>query len=183
MENDSNIKLDLRLLLPAGLLILETVAFIVLLVIGFEITPLMTFFFIIIGIFLSFQVSRQLALRVRVQKSLDRMKEGKKLIKEGHTFKAIKLWKELLSNLPKSEYKDVLDLLEETYGAQNMNAAVQQVKAIRSESLNFFEKTKNPQKATIHDRREWQTTALEIRKMIKALPTEPNQDLSESLNE
>jgi hypothetical protein len=64
-----------------------------------------------------------------------------------------------------------------------MNEAVQQVKAIRSESLNFFEMTRDPQKATAKDRKDWQARALELRKMIKALPTEAGQYLSESLED
>jgi len=88
-----------------------------------------------------------------------------------------------LLSLPRDKYLAVLDMLEETYGEENLTAGVQQIKAIRNESLNFFEMTKNPQRTTANDRKEWQTKALELRKMVKALPTEPDQGLSDALNE
>ena len=183
MVNNTKRKIDWLLILPAGLLLIEGIIVIVLLATGYEITQPMMFFFILLAAFLAFQVWRHLSTRIRVQKAVAKIDEGMALVDSGQPFEAIGLWKELLLSLPRDKYLDVLNMLENTYGEQNIYEAVQQVKAIRSESLNFFEITKNPQKATAKDRKDWQARALELRKMIKALPTEPGQDLSESLDE
>ena len=183
MVNNTKRKIDWLLILPAGLLLIEGIIVIVLLATGYEITQPMMFFFILLAAFLAFQVWRHLSTRIRVQKAVAKIDEGITLVDSGEPFEAIRLWKELLLSLPRDKYLDVLNKLEDTYGEQNINEAVQQVKSIRSESLNFFEMTKNPQKATAKDRKDWQARALELRKMIKALPTEPGQDLSESLDE
>jgi hypothetical protein len=183
MQNKKNKKIDWLLILPAGLLLIEAIIVVVLLATGYEITQPMMFFLILLAAFLAFQVWRHLSIRIRVQKAVAKIDEGKALIDSGQPVKAIRLWKELLLSLPRDKYLDVLNMLEDIYGEQKMNEAVQQVKAIRSESLNFFEMTKNSQKATTKDRKDWQARALKLRKMIKALPTEPGQDLSESLEE
>ena len=183
MAENKKRRIDWLLILPTGLLLIEGIIVVVLLATGYEINQTLMFFLILLAAFLIFQIWRHLSTRLRVQRSVARIDEGKELVDGGEPYKAISLWKELLLSLPRDKYLDVLNKLEETYGDQNMSAAVQQVKAIRSESLNFFEMTKNPQKATAKDRKDWQARAVELRKMIKALPTEPDQDLSESLDE
>jgi tetratricopeptide (TPR) repeat protein len=183
MQNKKNRKIDWLLILPAGLLLIEGISVVVLLATGYEITQPMMFFLLLLAAFLAFQVWQHLSVRIRVQKAVAKIDEGKVFIDSGQPFEAIGLWKELLLSLPRDKYLDVLNMLEDVYGEQNMNEAVQQVKAIRSESLNFFEMTRDPQKATAKDRKDWQARALELRKMIKALPTEAGQDLSESLED
>ena len=183
MKNRTNKKIDWVLILPASLLLIETIIVVVLLAAGYEINQLMMFIFILLAGFLAFQTWRQISLRLHVKKAVKKIDKGKKLVDLGRTFEAIDLWKNIIPSLPRDKYLDVLNLLEEAYQDQEMNAGVQQVKAIRSESLNFFQMTKDPRKATIKDRKDWQARALEIRKMINALPTEPGQDLSESLDE
>lgn len=174
---------DWLLILPASLLLIEGIIVVVLLASGYEINQPMMFFLILITIFLAFQVWRHLLTRLRVKRAIGKIDDGKALVESGQPFKAIKIWKEVLLSLPRDKYLDVLSMLEETYANQNINEAVQQVKAIRSESLNFFEMTRTPKKATANDRKNWKARALELRKMINALPTKPDQDLSESLNE
>ena len=183
MTNNKKRRINWPLILPAGLLLIESIIVVVLLATGYEIDPLMMFFFILLAAFLAFQISRQLLTRIHVRRAVGKIDDAKALINNGQPYKAISLLKELLLRLPRDKYLDVLTILEEAYADQNMNNAVQQIKAICSESLNFFEMTKNPQKATAKDRKDWQARALGLRKMIKALPTEPDQDLSESLNE
>lgn len=183
MVNNTKRKIDWLLILPASLLIIESIIVVVLLAVGYEITQPIMFFFILLAAFLSFQVWRHLSVRIRVKRAVAKIDEGKTLIDSDQPFEAIELWKELLLSLPREKYLDVLNMLGTTYEEQDLNEGVEQVKAIRSESLNFFEMTKNPQKATANDRKDWQARALELRKMIKALPTEPGQDLSESLEE
>lgn len=183
MTDNKKQKINWPLILPAGLLLIESIIVVVLLATGYEIDPLMMFFFILLAAFLAFQTSRQLLARIHVRRAVGKIDDAKALIDNRQPYKAISLLKELLLRLPRDKYLDVLTILEETYADQNMDEAVGQIKAIHFESLNFFEMTKNPQKATAKDRKDWQARALELRKMIKALPTEPDQDLSESLNE
>lgn len=183
MADNKNRRIDWLMILPASLLLIESIIVVVLLATGYEINQPMMFFLILLAAFLGFQVWRHLSTRLRVKKAVGQIDDGKALVDSGQPYEAIKLWNELLLSLPRDKYLDVLTLLEETYADQNMTEAVQQVKAIRSESQNFFAMTKNTQKATAKDRKDWQARALELRKMIKALPTEPDQNLSESLNE
>jgi hypothetical protein len=183
MADNKKRRIDWLLILPGSLLLIEIIFVVVLLVTDYQITQPMMFFLILLGIFLIFQIWRQFSTRLRVQRSVAKLDEAKSLVDSGKPFEAISLWKQLLLSLPRDKYLDVLTMLQETYANQDMQKAVQQVKAVRSESLNFFELTKNAQKATAKDRKDWQARALELRKMIKALPTEPDQSLSESLEE
>ncbi len=183
MENKKKNNIDWLIILPASLLLIEAIIVVVLLATGYEIDQALMFFLILLAAFLIFQIWRHLSTRLRVQRSVAKIEEGKDLVDSDQPYEAISLWKELLLSLPRDKYLDVLTLLEETYEEQNMSEAVQQVKAIRAKSVDFFEMTKISQKATAKDRKDWQARALELRKMIKALPTEPDQDLSESLNE
>jgi len=174
---------DMLLLLPTGLLLLEGFIVVILLATGYEVKESFLYFLLLLAAFLIFQIGRQISRRLRVQKSIGKVEDGKALEDTGHPFEAIKLWKELLLSLPRDKYLEVLDMLEATYENQNLAAGVQQIKAIRNESLNFFEMTKNPQRTTANDRKEWQTQALKLRKMVKALPTEPAQNLSDAMSE
>ncbi|MDF1520591.1 MAG: hypothetical protein P1P73_08935 [Brevefilum sp.] len=183
MSETKKKRTDMLLLLPAGLLVLEGIIVVVLLSTGYEIKESFLYFLLLLAAFLIFQISRQFSRRLRVQKSVGKVKDGKALVDTGHPFEAIKLWKELLLSLPRDKYLEVLDMLEATYENENLAAGVQQIKAIRSESLNFFEMTKIPQRATANDRKAWQTKAMELRKMVKALPTEPDQNLTDAMNE
>lgn len=182
MSEKEQKQFNMLLVLPAGLLLLEGIIVIVLLALGYEINQSLLFFLVLLAAFLIFQIGRQLSTRLRVQKAIGKVEDGKAMVDSGHPFKAIKLWKNILLSLPRDKYLEVLTLLEKTYEEQSINAALQQVNAIRSESYNLFEKTKIPKNATAKDRKEWRTKALEIKSMIKALPTEPNQDLSDALN-
>jgi len=172
-------KIDLLLILPASLLLVEVIVVVVLLATGYEINQPSMFFLFLLALFLIFQIWRQLSSRLRVKRALSKIDDVKALIDSERPFETIKLLKDLLLKLPQTEYLDALTMLEELYRDNEMDAAVQQVKAIRSESLNFFEMTKNLKKATGKDRRDWQTRAFKLQKMVKALPTEPDQDLSD----
>jgi len=183
MADEKKRRIDWLLILPASLLLIEAITVVILLATGYEIDQTLMFFLILLAAFLIFQVWRHLSTRLRVQRSVAKIDEGKDLVNSDKPFEAISLCKELLLSLPRDKYLDVLNMLEETYADQDMSEAVQQIKAIRAESLDFFEMTKNAQKATAKDRKNWQARAVELRKMIKALPTEPDQALSESLEE
>jgi hypothetical protein len=183
MSETKKKRTDMLLLLPAGLLLLEGIIVVIFLATGYEIKESFLYFLLLLAAFLIFQIGRQISRRLRVQKSIGKVEDGKALVETGQPFEAIKLWKELLLSLPRDKYLEVLDMLEATYENENLAAGVQQIKAIRNESLNFFEMTKNPQRTTANDRKEWQTQALKLRKMVKALPTEPDQNLTDALNE
>lgn len=183
MSETKKKRIDMLLILPAGLLLLEVVIVVVLLAAGYEIKQSFMYFLILLAAFLIFQIGRQLSTRLRVQKSVGKVEDGKALADSGKPFEAVKLWKGLLLSLPRDKYLEVLDMLEETYREKNLTDGVQQAKAIRNESLNFFEMTKNPQRTTSNDRKEWQAKAMKLRRMVKALPTEPGQDLLDALDE
>ena len=183
MSETKKERIDMLLILPAGLLLLEGIILIVLLAAGYEINQSFMYFLILLAAFLIFQIGRQLSTRLRVQKSVRKTEDGKALADSGKPFEAVKLWKGLLLSLPRDKYLEVLDMLEETYENENLIAGVQQAKTIRNESLHFFEMTKNPQRTTSNDRKEWQAKALKLRRMVKALPTESGQDLSDAINE
>jgi len=171
---------DLSLILPLFLLILEVVAIVVLVTTGYEITQFFVFFFILLGAFLVFQVGRQLFARWRIRQAVTKVKEGQALAEAGENLRAIRLWKCLLFSLPKEQFLDVLHRMETIYEEEHMDEAVQQVQAIQAESKEFFEMTRNLRKATPQDRRNWKALALELQKMIKALPEEPGLDLSDT---
>jgi len=183
MSETKKKRTDMLLLLPTGLLLLEGIIVVILLATGYEIKESFLYFLLLLAAFLIFQIGRQLSRRLRVQKSIGKVEDGKALVDSGRPFEAIKLWKELLLSLPRDKYLAVLDMLEETYENENLAAGVQQIKAIKNESLNFFEMTRNPQRATTDDRKAWQTKAMELRNMVKGLPTEADQNLTDALNE
>ena len=180
MNDDNQKTLDLRLILPSSLLILEAVALIILLASGYEITQFLLLFFILLGAFLVFQVGRQLVARWRFRQAVTKIKEGQALADAGKNLQAIQLWKSLLLSLPKEHFIDVLQRMETAYDDENMNEAFQQVEAILAESKDFFKLTNKRRKATAQDRRDWKAQAFKLQKMIKVLPEEPGQDLSDT---
>ena len=180
MNEDNQRPLDLRLILPLSLLILEAIAMIILVARGYEITQFLLFLFILLGAFLVFQVSRQLVARGRVRQAVTKVKDGQTLADAEKNLQAIQLWKSLLFSLPKNHFKDVLQRMETVYEDENMNEAVQQVQAILAESKDFFKLANKLRKQTPKDRRDWQAQAVKLQKMIKALPEEPGQDLPDT---
>ena len=179
--NKSN--LDLSLILPLTLLILEAVVIIVLVATGYEITQTLLILFILLGVYLIYQIGRQLVGRWRINQAVTKIKEGKALADAGQNLQALQLWKSLLYTLPEEQFSEVLQRMASAYKDENMQEAVQQVQAIQSASKDFFEMSRNLRKATQQDRRDWQAMAYELQKMIKALPEEPGQDLSDTIPE
>ncbi len=180
MNEENNRLFELNLILPLSLLILEIIVIIVLVASGYEITQFLLFFFILLGAFLILQVGRQLMAKWRINQAITKIKEGQALVEAGQHLQAIKLWKSMLFSLPQEHFFDVLKRIESAYEEKNMNEAIQQVQAIQAESKDFFEMTRNLRKGTPQDRRNWQTRAFELQNMIKALPEEPGQDLSDT---
>jgi len=177
-ENKSN--LDLSLILPLALLILEAAVIIVLVASGYEITQTLIILFILLGVFLIYQIGRQLVGRWRINQAVTKIKEGQVLADAGKELQAVKLWKSLLYTLPEEQFTEVLQRIESVYENENMQEAVQQAQAIQSASKDFFEMSRNLRKATPQDQRDWRAKAFELQKMIKALPEEPGQDLSDT---
>ncbi len=180
MTQEKNRLIDLKLILPASLLILEAVAVIVLVMTGYEITQFLLLIFILLGVFLIFQVVQQLAARWRIRQAMTKIKEGQALADAGENLRAIRLWKSLLFSLPEESYFDVLERMAAAYEQENMNEALLQVEAIQAESKGFFKRTRNLHQATPQDRQNWKARALELQKMIQALPEEPGQKLSDT---
>jgi ABC-type multidrug transport system fused ATPase/permease subunit len=180
MTQENENALDLNLFLPLSLLILEVVAIVVLAATGYEITQFLMLAFILLGVFLIFQVGRQLFARWRNHQTVTKVQEGQALADAGENLRAIRLWKSLLFSLPKERFFDVLNRMKTIYEDENMEAAIQQVQAIQEESEEFYEMTRNLRKATTQDRENWKSQAFKLQKMIHALPEEPGQDLSDT---
>ncbi len=171
MAQNKKKRIDLPLLLPLGLLLVEIIAIVVLLVIGFEITQYLLYFFIILAVYLIYQISRQLLTRTRVMRAIRQKEEGERLAEAGESIQAIQIWKKSILQLPQEQYIDTLEKMAEVYGVLNMTAAVQQTKAILQESRTFFEAQVDYQKMNPKERREWQGKAYQLREMINKLPT------------
>lgn len=163
---------NLPLLMPVGLLILEIIVFLVMWLAGYEINQTLFFFFILLGLFLLYQIAKQLFSVLRVRSAVKGLENARARLEAGQPMAAIAEWKKLLLGLPRDKYLEVLALMEETYQNEDMPKAAQQVKQIHSESIAFFNTTQNVKKITAQERRDWQTKALELRSMIKALPEE-----------
>ena len=133
---------NFSLFLPLALLILEIIAVILLVLTGYEITPFLMFFLILLGVFLLYQIGRQLIARWRINQAVTKIKEAQALADAGELLKAITLWKSLLLSLPEAHFFDVLNRMENAYEKVQMQEAVQQVRAIQSESPAFFEMTR-----------------------------------------
>lgn len=172
--------INLQLLLPISLLILQVIAIAGLLTAGFIITPFMLSFFIIVSLFLIYRITPQLLVMWRVKQAMMKITNAENLAKLGKPMRAIKIWKKSLINLPKDKYLEVLEMIKQTYQEQNMTEAVQQVNAIQSKSAGFFKKIKISKQATRRDQRDWQSRAFELQKMINALPVEEGSDLSDA---
>lgn len=177
MTDQNKNRTNLSLLLPLGLLLVEVIAIVILLATGFEINQTMIFFFFLLGIFLLWQIGRQLITQYRVKQAVKKTREADSIAESGRPMEAMKIWKKLLLSLPRDKYLETLSKMEKVYKNQEMEEAVQQVKAIHSESLEFFDMTQNIKRITAKDRRKWQARAYELRKMISALPEEKGQSL------
>jgi len=177
-EKNEN-EINLPLLLPLGLLILEMIVFIVLLGTGYDISGFVFIFLVFLGLFLIYQISRQLWVRWRIKKGIVGLKQAEELLEAGKPLEAIKQWKKILLNLPNEQYLDVLTQMENTYEFLKMDKAVQQVRAIQSESIEFFEMTKIAKSFTPKDRRKWQTKVFKLHNMIQALPVKKGQSLED----
>lgn len=162
------------LLLPIGLLIVEGIVVAIMLLTGFTISQYLFYFFILLGVYLIYQIGKQLFILLRVNNAMKKFTEAKHLAETDKPFEAIKAWKRLLLQLPKEKYLEVLSLLEETYQKLGMAKAVQQTKNLHSESIEFFELTSQKEKPSNKERQTWQLRVNEIRKMIINLPEEEN---------
>ncbi len=174
---ESKKRINLQLILPVLLLVIEIVVVIVLLVSGYEFTSYLPFFLILLGVFLANQIVRQGMIAWKVKKATSEVNSGDSLVEEGKPMAAIKIWKNALMELPKDLYLSTLQKMEKVYEDQSMEAGVQQVKAILTESNRFFAMTQLAKRSTPQDRQQWQAKAYELRNMIKALPEEKGQDL------
>jgi len=168
-----------NILFPGALLLLEAIVIIIFLVLDIELTPFLLVVFILLGGYMIFQIIQHLMRERQVRQAVAQLNEAEKLAKTGKPLEAIRMWKKLLQNLPKTKYLQVLDEMEQIYQELDMTDAVQQVKAIHSESLTFFDMTSKIEKVTPKDQQLWQAKAKKLGIMIKALPTEKNQDLSD----
>ncbi len=179
MAQNNKRNLDLPLLLPLGLLLVEIIVVVVFLVTGIEITQYLLYFFIILGIYLLYQLSRQLLIRFRVAQAKRRQQEAADLAESGQPMEALKIWKKSLLQLPKDQYLETLARMKSVYEEQEMIKGAQQVQAILAKSRAFFDMPRNFKEMTAEDRRNWQNEAFELRNMINKLPVKKGQDLTD----
>lgn len=172
--------INLQLLLPISLLILQVIALAGLLIAGYVITPFLISFFFMVSLFLIYRISPQLLVMWRVKHAFMKINDAKDLAKLGKPMRAIKIWKKSLLNLPKYKYLEVLEMIKNTYQEQNMTEAVQQVNAIQSKSALFFDKIQISNQATRRDQRDWQAWEFELQKMIHALPVKERLEVPDA---
>mgnify|MGYP001097942449 CR=1 FL=1 len=180
MTQETKIKVKLDILLPAGLLGIEIVVVSGLLIGGYQLPQLVSTFFVFSGIYCLYQIVRQLMTQFQVNQAINRIKDAEKLAAEGHLVEAVRLWKSLLLKLPKEQFLSVLSKMKRTYHSLGMDKAVQQIKTIHSESMEFFKKVGKVDRPTKQDQQEWQDRAFKLRKLIQDLPIEPFHEFSNS---
>jgi hypothetical protein len=183
MKNSDKKKINIQLILPIIMLLLVTSVIVIFLVSGYEITPFILYFLIFLGAFLIYQIVRQAQFHWQIQQAAKEVEIAESLVKAGKPMEAIKKWKKVLLQLPKDQYLATLSKLEKAYEDQGMENAVQQVRAINAESIEFFEMTRKVNRISPQDRRQWQNRAFELKNMIQALPEEKGQDLSDLTSE
>ena len=165
--------------MPDILLAVEIIAIVFLIINNYTIPSLLFYFFVLIGIFLVYQVLRQIA-SVRIMKQAKTaLSDAEKYINANLPMEAIKKWKSILLRLPKDQYLSTLVKIEKVYKAENMIAAVEKVKAILNESQNFFMTTQNLKQISKQSFREWQSRVTKLREMISDLPVKKEQDSPE----
>lgn len=160
------------LLLPIGLLATEIIVVIVMLALNYTITQYLFSFLLLLALFLCYQIGKQMVMNRRLKKMVDEMVAAKELADSGKPMEAVKEWKKLLLALPQEAYLEVLNQLTEVYKQVEMVQAVKQVKTIHSESIEFFNATRNAQQLGMQDRQALQARSNDIREMIRALPEE-----------
>jgi len=172
MTTNTNKKLDINLLLPAGLLILEITAVVVLLVLGYEINIFLIYFLVLLSVFLFYQIFKQWMVRRLIKQAIRKLDDADEASKSNRPTEAMKIIKEVLLSLTRENYLIALSKLEAVYEKEQMKDAVQQTIAIREKSLELFKINETVTKASPNDRRDWQARAVELRDMIDALPVE-----------
>lgn len=180
MKKKTQIKVNVDIFLPAGILGIEIVVVSGLLIGGYQLPQLVSAFFVCAGVYCLYQIVRQLKTQFQVNQAITRIKDAEKLAADGHLLEAVRLWKSLLFRLPKEQFLSVLSKMKRTYLSLGMDKAVQQVKTIHSESMEFFIKIDKVDRPTKQDQQEWQERAYKLRNLIQNLPVEPLHDFSHS---
>lgn len=183
MEKEKRRPIHPNILFPGIMLLLEGAIIVGLLLLNYELTPILLFSFVLVAGMMLFRIVKHLRMEGQVLQAVHKLEEVDKLAASGKPMEAVLQWKYLLHNLPRVEYLQVLSKIEKVYEEQAMSAAVQQVKAIVAESKTFFEMTRDVKKVTAEDQRHWQAQATKLREMIDALPTHPGQTLEEAISD
>lgn len=180
MTKNTNRKLDINLLLPAGLLILEITAVVVLLIMGYEISIFLIYFLALLSVFLVYQIFKQWMVRRLIKQAIRKLDDADDASRSNRPTEAMKMIKEVLLSLPRENYLIALSKLEAVYEKEQMKNAVQQTIAIREKSLELFKLNEIVTKASPNDRRDWRARAIELRDMIDALPVEKTESESDA---
>jgi hypothetical protein len=160
------------LLMPVLLLLTECIAILVMRLMGYTITHNLLYFFIALGIFLIYRIGKYLIASWRVRNAIRQLNSVDKLIESGQPMEAIRQWKKLLLSLPQDKYLEVLSRMEKVYEQEEMPKAALEVKMVHSESIEFFEALSETNKNKLINRQDWQSRAIALRNMIRALPEE-----------
>ena len=170
MAGNKKNRINLPLLLPVGGLIIEGIAFAILMSYHVEISQSLSLFLILIASLLLYQVVMQVIQLVKVNIAVKKSGDAKQLIESGHGMDAIKEWKKQLLILPRDQYLQILDEVVNAYEKLGMQNGVQKTEHLIKNSHEFFALINSTKKATPAARKEWQEKAIALRKMVKELP-------------
>ncbi len=178
MTEENKKRIDMSLVLPIGLILIEVIAVIGLMGFGYEISEFLSAFLIFLGIFLVLQIAQQLLLKQQIKKAATGAKRAVELADSDQPMEAIKAWKDVIFSLPKEKYLDALARMGKIYQAQEMTNAVQKVKDIHAESIALFDMSQNVRRTSQKDRHDFQSRTSKLRQMVQELPEKNTQTIS-----
>ena len=178
MTEENKKRIDMSLVLPIGLILIEVIAVIGLMVLGYEIPKFLSSFLIFLDIFLVLQIAQQLLLKHQIKKATLETKRAIELADSDQPMEAIKTWKDVILSLPKEKYLDALARMGKIYQAQEMTNAVQKVKDIHAESIALFDLSQNIKRTSQKDQHDFQSMTSKLRQMVQELPEENAQTIS-----
>ncbi len=175
-DNGGNVDLQQKtkqnwpLVFPTALLILDISAIVILSFLDFSIPPIFWGLSIIIGIFLLFQVTRQILIRHRISQAKARLMQANNLAKKGAFLKAIFIWKQTLLSLPTDHYLDILNRIHQAYLSLDMPEAAEKTREIKADSITIFEMIKNIKQLSMQQRFALNQKIVSLRESIQKLP-------------
>lgn len=172
MAGSKSRNMNLPLLLPLGGLLIEAIVVLILRSYNVELSQSLTFFLLLIGALLAYQVILQIIQLVKVNVAVNKSEKVKALVDAGKGIEAIKEWKKNLLILPRDQYLETLDEVVNTYQKLEMPNGVKAAKDLIKNSHEFFDMINSAEKATPEARQQWREKSNALRKMVMDLPEE-----------